>query len=120
MKFYAFILGALAVWRVTHWLSLEDGPWNLAAALRGAAGPRLNGVLSCFYCLSLWIACPFALFLGDSWPERLLLALALSASAILAERATAQAAARSVPPYWEDPEVKDGLLRKEHEPTEAQ
>jgi hypothetical protein len=45
-------------------------------------------MLDCFYCLSVWIAAPFAIFLGQKPGERILLWPALSAGAILLERVT--------------------------------
>jgi hypothetical protein len=87
MHFYWLALGVLAVWRVTHLLNAEDGPWNLVVRLRRRAGNGFwAGLLDCFYCLSLWIAVPLAYFIGSRWFERLLLWLALSAGAILLER----------------------------------
>ena len=83
------MLGVLAVWRVTHLLFAEDGPWDVVIRLRKSAGAGFLGkLLDCFYCLSLWIAAPAALFIGSAWPERLFLGLALSAGAILIERVT--------------------------------
>ncbi len=88
-RYYALALGALAVWRITHLLNAEDGPFRLLARLRRLAGVGFWGeMLDCFYCLSLWIAVPFALLLGAGWTERLLLWPALSGAAILLERAT--------------------------------
>jgi hypothetical protein len=111
---YWLILGILGVWRVTHLLYAEDGPFRLLARLRRLAGQGFwGGLLDCFYCLSLWMAVPFAWFLGAEWKERLLLWPALSGGAILLERATA----RPAPSYSEDPvepsqEVAYELLRK--------
>jgi len=86
---YRFTLGVLAVWRVTHLLFAEDGPWDVIIRLRRRAGAGFWGkLLDCFYCLSLWIAAPLAVLLGSGWAERLLLWPALSAGAILLERAT--------------------------------
>jgi hypothetical protein len=45
-------------------------------------------MLDCFYCLSLWIAVPFAWILAATWRERALVWLALSGGACLLERAT--------------------------------
>jgi hypothetical protein len=88
VKFYWFLLGTLAVWRVTHLLAAEDGPWNIVAKLRRHAASGFWGsLLDCFYCLSLWVAAPAAWLIGDGWREVLLLWLALSGAAILAERA---------------------------------
>jgi hypothetical protein len=87
MHFYWLALGVLAVWRITHLLNAEDGPWELVVRLRRLAGNGFWAVLlDCFYCLSLWIAAPFAYAIGAGWMERLLLWPALSAGAIILER----------------------------------
>lgn len=98
--FYGFILGVLGVWRLTHLLNAEDGPWEVLVRLRKLAGSSFWAkLLDCFYCLSLWVAAPFALLLASSWRERLLLWLALSGGAILLERRYAPPA----PQYFEEP-----------------
>ena len=85
--FYRLILGVLGVWRVTHLLNAEDGPGNVLVRFRQLVGSGFwGGVLDCHQCLSLWVAAPFALTLGDSWRERILLWPALSAASILLER----------------------------------
>jgi hypothetical protein len=89
MKWYLLIIGLLAAWRVTHLLQAEDGPFDLIYRIRKALGNSILGkMMDCFNCLSLWISMPFAYFLGDSWPEKILLWLALSGGAILLERIT--------------------------------
>ena len=89
MRFYWLILGVLCVWRITHLLQAEDGPWNIIIRIRRAVGDGFWGeLLDCFYCMSLWISAPFAYILGESPTEQILLWPALSAGAILAERAT--------------------------------
>ena len=86
--FYYFVLGVLSVWRITHLLNAEDGPGKILVRLRRLAGSGFWGeLLDCFYCLSLWVALPFALLTGSSWREKLLLWLALSGAAVLLERA---------------------------------
>ncbi len=104
MQFYWLILGVLAVWRLTHLLNAEDGPWNLVYRLRRRAGAGFwAGLLDCFYCLSLWIAAPLAYAIGSSWGERSLLWPALSAGAILLERLAPERP--SAPPtFFEDQE----------------
>src|SRR5579872_3208989 len=100
MRFYWLAVGTLAVWRVTHLLSAEDGPWNLVVWVRRKAGGGFWGnLLDCFYCLSLWIAVPFAFFLGDGAKERFCLWLAFSAGAIILDRATVNEPAP--PTYFE-------------------
>lgn len=82
------------------------------ARLRRRAGEGFfASLLDCFYCLSLWVAFPAALAIGDTLKERALLWLALSAAAILLERATVEKQPSTV--YYEDPEEQDGMLRKD-------
>jgi hypothetical protein len=90
--------------------------------LRKLAGDGLGGqLLDCFYCLSLWIAAPFAWFLGQGKRERLLLWLALSGAAILLERITNLE--NTMPrQYWKEEDFEeedpDGMLRTESPGTE--
>jgi hypothetical protein len=89
MQWYLLVLGSLGVWRLTHLLNAEDGPWAILARLRAAAGDGFWGeLLDCFHCLSLCISVPFALVVGVGWEQTLLLWPALSAAAILLERLT--------------------------------
>lgn len=89
--FYMLLLGILGVWRITHLLAAEDGPFEVFAHLRKALGQGFWGkLMDCFYCLSLWVAAPFAWFLGHGAVERGLLWIALSGGAILLERSTAK------------------------------
>jgi hypothetical protein len=112
MRFYRLLLGILCVWRITHLLHAEDGPWDVVVRLRRRAGEGFWGqLLDCFLCLSVWMAAPFALFLGRSPGERILLWPALSAGAILLERVTDRG--RGEPPalYVEDSEDENAMLR---------
>jgi hypothetical protein len=107
------LLGALAVWRVTHLLSAEDGPGDLLVRLRRRAGDGFWGdLLDCFYCLSLWVSPPFALLLAEGWRGRLLSWLAFSAGAILLERATGPRPVAPPALYLEDKEEDHELLRQ--------
>lgn len=113
MHFYWLALAILCVWRVTHLLNAEDGPWELLVRLRRRAGAGFWGeLLDCFYCLSLWIAAPLALLLGEGWKEKLLLWPALSAGAILLERATLQKQTATSAFYIEDEEDQDVLQQR--------
>ena len=120
MQFYFLILGILAVWRITHLLNAEDGPWDLLVRFRRLAGEAVWGsLLDCFYCLSLWVAAPFAYGLGNDWKERLLLWPALSGGAILAERLTANRDRSEPAPavYYEEPEENQDVVLRQQERT---
>ena len=79
-----FILCTLAVWRIAHLLACEDGPFDLVFKLRKSSGRSLFGaLLDCFYCLSLWIAIPFAFVLSDDWATGIVVWLSLSGAASL-------------------------------------
>jgi hypothetical protein len=78
---YRLLLGVLCVWRITHLFQAEDGPWNMVARIRRAAGDGQFGRLL------------FAWLIGSTVTERVLLWLAFSGGAILAE----QGAMRSRP-----------------------
>ncbi len=89
MAIYRLLLGILFVWRITHLLNAEDGPGDLFVTLRRRVGNGFWGqLLDCFLCLSLWVSAPLAVLLGRKAGERILLWPALSAGAILLERAT--------------------------------
>lgn len=95
----SLLVGVLAVWRITHLLWAEDGPGDIFVRLRRLVGDGFFGrLLDCFYCLSLWIALPFAWVLGGTWIDRGLLWFSLSGGAILLERATARTLAAPPPP----------------------
>jgi hypothetical protein len=116
MSAYRFMLGLLTVWRITHLLHAEDGPWDIAVHLRRKAGNGFWGsLLDCFYCLSLWVAAPLAFLLGASWWERALLWPSLSAGASLLEQATNPSLRTQPAPFSEDPaeENHHGMLRTE-------
>jgi hypothetical protein len=114
MRFYWLVVGTLCVWRITHLFYAEDGPRNVMVRLRKRAGVGFWGsLLDCFYCLSLWIALPFALLVGQGWKEQLVLWPALSAGASLLERATSREANAPPAMYFEDKEHKDVMLREE-------
>lgn len=118
MDGYWLAIGVLAVWRVTHLLQAEDVPWDLVVRLRRLVGGGFFGkLLDCFYCLSLWVALPAALLLGDGWKERALLWWALSGGAILLERLTRKEPASLPATYYEDKEDEHVMLRKSEDPA---
>jgi Protein of unknown function (DUF1360) len=111
IRFYWLVLSILCVWRITHLLHAEDGPGDLFVRLRRRAGGGFWGrLLDCFYCLSMWVALPFAYLAGVNWKERLFLWLASSAGAILLESARVRAAVPPPAVYYEEGGEADGVL----------
>jgi len=96
MDWFMFFIISLVVWRISHMLSKEDGPFDIIFLLRKKAGAGFFGnLLDCFYCLSMWIALPFGIWLGQNWIEKILLWLALSGAACLLEQATTRSQAKT-------------------------
>ncbi len=92
-----FVLAVLASWRITHLLVAEDGPADFIVRLRRRLGRSFAGrLMDCFYCLSLWVAAPFAFFVSLRPMELLVTWLALSGAACLLER-------WAQPPVWMQP-----------------
>lgn len=89
MSTLSFMAAVLAVWRVTHLVVVEDGPFDILRRLRdGGARIGLERSINCFLCCSVWVAIPFALVIARGWKELVLVLPALSGGAILLERVT--------------------------------
>lgn len=102
---FRWLIGSLAVWRITHLLNSEFGPQGIFGRIRQNAGDGFWGqLLGCFYCLSLWIALPFALIGSKSWKERTLLWPGISAGAILVEHVINNSETPSAV-FYEDEEI---------------
>jgi Protein of unknown function (DUF1360) len=116
--FFSLIVGILCVWRVTHLLNAEDGPGDIFVRFRRLLGSGIVGQLfDCFYCLSLWVALPFSLWLADLWRERILFCLAFSGGACLLERFTQRAGGEFPAAYAEDVAAREHhvVLRESQE-----
>jgi hypothetical protein len=97
-------LGILGVWRISHLLHAENGPGDVVVKLRRALGNSIAGrAMDCFDCLSMWVALPFALVVGDGWREMVLAWPALSAAAMVLNRAVLRLRPPVVATYVEDP-----------------
>jgi hypothetical protein len=115
---WSFILAVLATWRVTHLLASEDGPADLIVRFRALLGESLAGkLMDCFYCLSLWIAAPAALFVTRKPLEWLMTWLALSGGACLLDRLGKEPAAMHAAPQPGEGEM-DNVLRIETHATQ--
>lgn len=79
---FGFVLCTLAVWRIGHLLSQEDGPFGVVVKFRKWLGQGfLGSLLDCFHCVTLWVAIPFTFYLEDSWEHFVIVWLALSGAA---------------------------------------
>jgi len=87
VDWFLLVISILAVWRITHLLQAEDGPWDVIFRIRKAVGNGFWGsLMDCFYCLSIWIALPFGILLGNSILNSFILWMAISGGAILLQR----------------------------------
>jgi hypothetical protein len=88
---FRFALAALATWRLTHLLVHEDGPADAVVRLRRRVGDgALGAALDCFYCLSVWVGAAHAPLVSRRRRDLLPVALALSGTACLLDRATSE------------------------------
>lgn len=99
--FFRLVIAVLATWRLAHLIAREDGPFDIIVRLRGRVGDRLVGqLMDCPYCLSLWIAVPFAFTLATTAPAWCAAWLAISGGASLLELyAERQAGPPGAPPF---------------------
>ena len=103
MAWFYFIVSTLAVWRLTHLFGKEDGPFDIIFLIRKKAGTGFFAkLLDCFYCLSIWMALPFGIWLGANWLQKIILWLALSGAACLLEQATTKNDPPDTAEYRED------------------
>ncbi|MBX9785102.1 MAG: DUF1360 domain-containing protein [Chitinophagaceae bacterium] len=83
------LVSVLASWRLAHLLSAEDGPWDVVIRIRKQLGHGFFGtLLDCFYCLSIWIAIPFAVWMSSDWITGIIHWLAISGGACILFKAT--------------------------------
>lgn len=98
-----FILAVLALWRITHLVAEEDGPWNIIYRIRKAAGTGFFGsLLDCFYCVSIWTAIPFGYWLGANWTEKFLYWWALSGAVCLLQQLSTSINSKQNKSFYEE------------------
>ena len=86
---FRFAISGMAVWRLAHLLASEDGPWDVIVRIRKKLGTTTLGkLMDCFYCLSIWISIPFTFYVVSGMLDRVVVWLALSGIASLAEKGT--------------------------------
>ena len=113
VSFTTVLIATLAVWRITHLFTGEDGPGDIFVRLRRLAGASLLGqLLDCFYCLSVWVAAPIAWMLAGTLRERALLWLGLSGGAILLERFS-ERKPQPPPAIWHESPISNESVEEE-------
>lgn len=90
-RWMTLVVAMLATWRLCHLIAHEDGPLDLVLHLRERAGTGPWGrLMDCPYCLSLWFALPFTVWLVVAWSlpavPAVALWLAISGGASLIEK----------------------------------
>lgn len=89
--FIKFLFAVLASWRICHLLSEEDGPWDMIFKIRKQLGQGFFGsLLDCFYCLSIWVAIPFAIWMSDNLKDGIVSWLAISGGACIIYKASSK------------------------------
>lgn len=84
---FRLVIAILATWRIAHLIAHEDGPFDVIVTLRVKAGDGVIGrLMDCPYCLSLWIALPFAFMLANDFVSGIAAWLAISGGASALER----------------------------------
>ena len=82
-----WFLSVVALWRITHLLTQEDGPFDVVYLVRKKLGSsQLGKAMDCFYCLSIWLAIPFAICLVEGVAEGILTWLSLSGAACIIQK----------------------------------
>jgi Protein of unknown function (DUF1360) len=88
-----FVIFSFAVWRISYMLWTETGPFDIFQKLRSIfiketrRGTKtrwfFGDLLLCIKCLSVWVAAPFAWYLGNNLIEFVAYTAALSGVAIV-------------------------------------
>lgn len=71
MTWFSFILALLAVYRVSHLLTQEDGPFDLFSTLREKLGQAtwVGRGAACLLCVSFWLSALPAFYLARTYVE---------------------------------------------------
>jgi hypothetical protein len=86
LKYFVIVI---VVWRITHLISSEDGPFDMIIRLRKLMGNSFLGkLMDCFYCLSIWVGFFIALYAGSTLEEILILTLYYSGASLILEKFT--------------------------------
>jgi hypothetical protein len=82
-----YFIIVVVVWRITHLISAEDGPFEVIIKFRKLLGNSIFGkLMDCFYCLSVWIGLLCSFVAAGNPKEIIILTLYYSGGAILIEK----------------------------------
>lgn len=83
------LIGPIVIWRMTHMMQEENGPFAVFARIRAFLASHTSGKAggidegyNCFKCLSVWLSIVYALPLSDSLGQWVAITLFLSGVAI--------------------------------------
>jgi hypothetical protein len=84
-----YLIIVVVVWRLTHLITAEDGPFDLIINLRKLLGNSFFGkLMDCFYCMSIWFGLLCAWYAGDGIMEIIILTLYYSGASLILEKLT--------------------------------
>lgn len=76
--------------------------------LREKAGSGFWGsLISCFYCVSIWIAAPFGIWMGTTTIEKIVFWIAVSGGACILYKLTNENNKQVHIPYYEEEKARD-------------
>ena len=86
-----FFIILLSIWRITHLIQAEDGPFDIIFKLRKFVGNGFFGkLMDCFDCVSIWVSIIPAIYFGNNLMCKIILTLSFSGGAILLEKITSK------------------------------
>lgn len=78
---WAFLLTALAAYRITRMIVIEEGPFEVFSLIRERVDPTQKswvgrGVV-CMMCVGFWVSLALSIIVGASWIEWLAMSCAI-------------------------------------------
>ena len=83
-EFVKYFVLVIVVWRLTHLLTSEDGPFEVIIKIRKLLGATILGdLMDCFYCASVWIGMVAGIYAGATIHEIVILTLYYSGASMI-------------------------------------
>ena len=92
MELQYFVVLSFCVYRISHLLSQEDGPFNFVINFRKLFGKsQLGQLMDCFFCISIWISFILSfIFVKDTIGNILMEGFAISGAAVAIHKLTSK------------------------------